>query len=454
MSISPSAIEKFLHCQRQYVFTYVLGNWVNTPPGPSTIAGKMVHSIIENKGPFDQLWQADIYHNPKEDRPWKFTTNKPDFPGWTLTPYVFKVGEMARKLQREMPPEEGLHEHKFQATIEGIEFKGVVDYLSENYIVDFKTTGSDLKYAKTSRKLLNDVQRLVYSAAFPDRRYSRWLTGGWLEPEILVAERQNVVEDRERFKLKVLAPAEQMLCFSKDTDPLALPLPGTPDKFTAKVKGVCDAFGQMCAFAETCFPKKERRKLVLPPTPAGWNSPNSELSAREELGTRADTSKDVATVVPAPYPINLNEAPEPLKALWRAEAEARASLSGFNSVTRGESTIANISESKPSVTPYLIENLYIDCMPLNKLPPGEYLEYSYEYIQAASQEVATDMHVASAMLVDFGKGPHLVCAQLVAHLSDRPEPVKHLFLETRSAEGRACMQELTARSKFVCKGCY
>lgn len=401
MAISPSAIEKFLHCQRQYVFTYVLGNWVNTPPGPSTTAGKMVHKNIEDGGPFDEVWEAEVFYHPTEKR-WKFTTNHPG-PGWVVHPYKFQIGELAHKLYVQLPDEPGLHEHKFQATIEGVEFKGVVDYLSENYIVDFKTTGSDLKYAKTSRKLLNDVQRLVYSAAFPDRRYSRWLTGGWLEPEILVAERQNVVEDRERFKLKVLAPAEQMLCFSKDTDPLALPLPGTPDKFTGKVKGVCDAFGQMCAFVDQCFPPKVRRKLVLP-------------------ATSADTSQAATTVVPAPPAAEMH-------------------------------TIDNIPESKPSVT-YLIENLYIDCMPLNKLPPGEVLEYSYEYIQAASQEVATDMHVASAMLVDFGKGPHLVCAQLVAHLSDRSEPVKHLFLETRSAEGRACMQELTARSKRTIKGAY
>jgi hypothetical protein len=125
-----------------------------------------------------------------------------------------------------------------------------------------------------------------------------------------------------------------------------------------------------------------------------------------------------------------------------------------SSVAAACPVVTDTEEIKTVKPKYLIENLYIDCMPIVPYPPGEALEYSYEYVAAAGAEVASDMGVASPMLVDFGKGPHLVTAQLIANLSDRSEPIKHLFLETRSAEGRACMQELTSRAQFVVKGCY
>lgn len=429
MAISPSAIEKFAAsdsgCQRRYFWAYVLKDWEpQTDPGPSTQAGKLTHSLLENFHKHGTAidptaeFVGPAWHDGKV---YRFGEDHPKWgEKWQQVSFTFRIGELALKLLEQTPVHSsGLSEHKFRATVEGIEFSGVVDYLTPVYITDYKTTGSSLEYAATPRKLLNDTQRLVYSAAFPDRRYSRWVTGEWIDLAIQPAERENVPEDKERFKLHVLAPAEKMLALGQNPglDPLSLPLPGKQDKYTGLTKA-CNAFGKPCPRISRCFPKK-RLKLSLPAMSASVDSPKKSPNEDFVLAGSGD-AKLLSDAAACPLVTDKSE----------------------------EKTM---TETRPK---YLIENLYIDCMPIVAYPPGEALEYSYEYIAAAGAEVSSDMGVASPMLVDFGKGPHLVTAQLIANLSDRSEPIKHLFLETRSAEGRACMQELTSRSKFVVKGCY
>lgn len=455
MSISASAIGTYTRCQRLYAFTYVNGQWVNEAPGAPTTAGKGAHALLEDwfkhGTPVDPtvVQEGFAWQNKLKPDWMKFGNDSPGLE-WRQIPFTFRIGQLAEKLLKECPPEPGYSEHKFSSFIEGIEFKGVVDLLTANYIVDFKTTSSDLKYAKTGRKLLSDPQRLIYSRAFPSVGKSRWITGEWRGLEIQIGERENGGQDREKFKLHVLEPACNMMKLEKGMDPLSLPLPGKIDYKTG-MTDECLAFGKICSFAGACFPKKQR-KLELPQLQATMAVMEAVdlLGMTPEQAATALTAEaeklGMSTSVDKPESIRPITPPETPKALVEELAQARAdydSVSGMNSVAKG-------TMSKK----FLVENLYIDCMPLSRLPEGEALEYSYDYVKAASDEVAGDMGVVHAMLVDFGKGPHLVCAQLIANLSDREEPIKHLFLETRSAEGRACMQELTARSRFVSKGCY
>src|ERR1700748_1724054 len=142
MAISPSAIEKSLLCQRRYFFNYIMKEWEPQTDSIAAVAGTAVHRYLED--------------------------------GIITPAQGYDIVRLGDEMKKHVPEDYGVScEHKFKATIEGVEFSGIVDRLSDIWIVDFKTSGSEAKWAKTGRKLLNDVQRLVYAAAFPDVPKSR-----------------------------------------------------------------------------------------------------------------------------------------------------------------------------------------------------------------------------------------------------------------------------------------
>ena len=426
MALSPSAINKVADpdsgCLRRYAFTYLHGQWEEGELAQTT-AGKLVHEILEysNDEPVyeEKIWGGKVFL--KKD--YKDLGKWIDFP--------FHLSHMAHLIQEEVRDlgESVLREYKFDVTLFGIAFKGVIDRLGPRYVTDYKTTGSDLKWAKTPEKLETDVQRLVYTEVFPDRTDALWITGGWnirdwplQQPAVYVAHLPlDRKKDKERFKLHVLKPAEQILALSKDVDPLSLPLPGPIGK-----KGICKPCEKFppkgCPFVEKCFPKKRTMSSIL-----------EKLEKKELSSTNIppEVEKLALTIPPPAAPVSA-ESP------WKEIAKEPIQWDKMS--------------SEHQQAGFLIENLYIDCFPLNQLDTP--LEYSYSHIAAASQEVAADMGVLSPMLIEFGKGPHMVTAQLMQMLRDRETPIKYFFLETRSAEGRNAMQELTANARFVVKGCY
>jgi len=362
MKISASRIDKYKLCARRYAFNYLKDR--REVAGTSAQAGTALHLFME-------------------------TGELKDVPSG------YDVPSLAKQMRVWVPDENILgREVVFEKVIAGVEFAGVVDLLTAQTVLDYKTSGSDLRWAKNSNKLKEDVQRLLYMEAFPDTQRALWITGSWKSMTAVAHERKREEKDKERFKLKVLKPAEEILALAADTDPLSLPLPGEIDKKT----GYCEACSKFppkgCEFKNECFPDKKK--------------------------TMRDILADLSDPKPAPPPD-----PEPIK---------------------------DLIEPAPVEQRYLIENLYVDCFPLHKLVTP--LETSYEWVHRASEEVCADLGVPSVMLVDFGKGPHLMCAQLVHELEQRDTPVEHFHLETRSGEGKALMQALSARAKRVFKGAY
>lgn len=98
---------------------------------------------------------------------------------------------------------------------------------------------------------------------------------------------------------------------------------------------------------------------------------------------------------------------------------------------------------------HLIDTLYIDCMPLTSDEP---VVPSYKLIVPAGQTVADDQGVLSALLIDYGKGGPMLACQVLDNL--RRNPVKYVYLESRSAEGKAVSMALMGVARVVVKGMF
>src|ERR1700760_1051948 len=103
MAISPSAIEKYLLCRRRYFFNYIMKEWEPQADSIAAVAGTAVHKYLET-GKVDPVNGYDIKRL-----------------GEAMSVHVPEDELVAR-------------EHRFKATIEGVEFSGIVDLLKKNYV--------------------------------------------------------------------------------------------------------------------------------------------------------------------------------------------------------------------------------------------------------------------------------------------------------------------------------
>lgn len=389
-AVSPSAIEKWTTCPRRYAFNYLQERWESGTKAAE--AGTRVHALLE----------AAKGHPVESNVIWE----------------GYDISRLATALSVEAAFQfvgEPLgYEVKFEKELEGVPFKGVIDRLYPHVVVDFKTTGSDLKWAKTPTKLKKDVQRLVYSAAYPETTHALWLTGSWRSYEVQPALLEvNHKKDKANFKLKVLKPAEEILALTPGTDPLSLPPP------EGKLKNgryeACTKFNVQCPFQDECFPRSKMSTSLLEKVLAEQN--------KEAAAQQAEAQQ---------FWGKFNEAVESAPALAQ----------GVNDIAEGRTHKLAVE---------LVGTLYIDCMPMKGTTE---LEFASNYISEACEIVKADIGVHHPMLIDFGKGPGHIAAQLIANLEERKEPIPALFLETKSAEGRGCMQALIARSAQVVKGVY
>jgi RecB family exonuclease len=132
----------------------------------ATDAGKRTHALLE----------AAKDSEPAQIEPW-VTVQLTDEGEERIV--IYDITKMARLLWQHNPKDEVIgFEVEFVKTLHGIPFKGVIDRLSVDYILDYKTTGGSLQYAKTPFKLKKDVQRLIYHAVHPTK-YALWVTGTW-----------------------------------------------------------------------------------------------------------------------------------------------------------------------------------------------------------------------------------------------------------------------------------
>jgi hypothetical protein len=370
-------------CRRRWAFAYLADQ--RDQGGFATEAGKRVHALLEEAGDGEpavvEQWVTTQIGSDGEERI-----------------VVYDLTRMAHALWRKNPGDPNPEfERDFVKELFGIPFKGVVDRLSAKYILDYKTTGGLLKYAKTPFKLKTDVQRLVYWAAYPETEYSLWLTGTFAnsegakkDPDAIPYEvrasllRNEPARDTEAFKLHVLTPAEEIAAVVPGTDPMSFPL---PDNALAFWDSPCKKFPpDGCPHYKTCHPKTSKFSLkVKPPVEA-------------------------IQLVPAPTPVEVSVTPE-----------------------------------------FLIENLYIDCFPM--FQTDEPVVFGHQYVHRAEREVATDRGLDHALLADFAKGPPMVAMELVAQL-ELIAPIKHFYLETKTNEGRGVLNQLMGRSRQVYKGMF
>jgi hypothetical protein len=403
--ISASQIELFGRCERRWAFSYRAG--LKEPFAQAAEAGSQTHKIIELDGPYDAEWEG------------------------------YAVGQMAALLKAQAP-ELGAKEQRFEVEIDGIPFVGVVDGQSADgkTIIDFKTT-SRIKNAKSIAKLTDDPQRLMYTQFVPTADRTLWLYGTW--NDMSVTKREVVIDrptDKERFRLRVLQPAERMLAVPADVDPLSMK-PNVND---------CALFPKAgCPHKAKCFPPGKLSPIVT-------NSKESQIQMSSLLERLK--AKNAAAGETAPEPVKL---PEPPAAVKLPELTA-VSVMPVPEPSRPVvvAPIAPVAQSvqqpdfepqRIAVAPTLIETLFIDCIPL-----GEAYELASKYINAAAETAANDLQVPHYGLVDFGKGAPAVAAQLRSDLSGRR--IKTLYLESRSPEGKACLNVLVSVSERVIKGVF
>lgn len=319
----------------------------------------------------------------------------------------YDLGRMAWALSYKMPPKELItaSEETFNVTLHGIDFTGVIDLQTADEIWDFKTT-SKARYIKSNEQLEVDPQRLLYLAAKPAARSTTWLYGSW--EDYGTAKRTLAGGDtdvRESFKIHVLTPAEEILLV-EGVDPLSLPAP--------EDRNVCRMYPPHgCPFKSKCFPVNK--------TAAKMSKLLDKLNKKPSEPTQ---------VMPLEKVDLINGPPVENKVVTPAPRD-------------GSENDPEFDDLKP------IDMLFIECFPLD-LPIGERVIPAHELIVPSAKTVAADQQVFHPLLVDYSKGGPMLAVQLAADLKGKR--LKYVYLETKSAEGRAVMHALMNMSKFVVKG--
>lgn len=317
-------------------------------------------------------------------------------PDKTITWQGYEIGRMARVLWEITPSDVTRREEKFTEIVDGIEFTGAIDFQTNEIIGDFKTT-SKHKYVKSAATLADDPQRLIYVQVKPDKIGTTWLYGIWedfgTEERAFDIDRKR---DREKFKLRVLKPAEQIVSVTDGTDPMELE-PNADSCQMYPPKG--------CPFKAQCHGLSGRPKPIK--------------KTENKVGLLEDLRKEQTTL--AETVVRYFETDE-----RAAEHKAAGVL--------------------PEQT-HPIGELLVDCLPYQNEP----VTYAHTLIAKASADVAADLQLHHALLADYGKGPAMIAAQLASDIKAGPH-IPTLLLETRSAEGKAVLSTLMSMSARVIRG--
>jgi hypothetical protein len=343
-------------CPRRWAFAYLQG--VKEPFALSAAAGSEVHKRLEENNIVPgEMWGK------------------------------YPVGDGAKLLQEATPPGILAREKKFDLEIDGVPFTGIVDGWGEDFLLDYKST-SRKQYVKTYKVLAEDPQRLLYVQVHEAAKETIWLYLPWADMKVIERRIEvDRVKDKERFKLRVLQPATEILALAEDTDPLSLPAN------TASCKLFPPAG---CMFRDKCFPATKQVSFQM-------------------------TSKLLNTLMASE-----NEVPAtPAVAAPAADAPT----------------------AEPAAGDFAIDLLLVDCIPLD----GKFLS-AHSLITAAAQSVAEDNGVVHARVIDYGKGNDQTAVQLAHNIQNSGKTIPVLFLDTRSAEGRAALQPLMGISRKVIRG--
>ena len=303
----------------------------------------------------------------------------------------YPIGALAAKLRAAKPEGEFRQEEEFNVELYGLPFTGRIDWLNDNIVGDWKTT-SKPQYVKSIEELETNTQRLLYVEAMRPRE-TIWIYGVWSDLSVTERRIAATETDRDKFKLHVLSNAEKIAALPELIDPLSLP-------FNKKACGLYPPSG--CPFKSKCV------DIHVP-------KPPSEMGARmSKLLEKLNAAK---TAVPAP-----EQAPV---------------------APAAEEKVHTIATSA-----HLIDILFVDSIPLSPLDAP--LAYATSLIAQAAAIIASDAQVPHHLLIDFGKGSHLLAAEVLVELEKNP--VRYLYTETRSAEGKATLFALMSKARLVVRG--
>lgn len=349
MKVSATRIKTGKLCKRRYAFRYLHG--ASDPVAESAEAGTRTHELLE-LGTYngDEVWQG------------------------------YPIGEMARRLGKATSDNVVSREESFEVELHGITFVGKIDFQTDNTVGDYKTT-SRRKRIRSAESLEDDEQRLLYSRA-TGKSDCLWLYGVWEDLSVHpVYVPGNDKRDRQKFRLHVLEPAQELLALPADVDPLAL----EANTFAC---GLYPPKG--CPYLTKCYDR------------------NGQLISHS-----------------SPY--------EHTNVVFVESIHRRASAQPEPSNNQNK----------------CIGTLYIDAFPIVCDEP---VTVAAELIARAAREVCKDADVKHSQLVEYGKGQHMLAAQLTHDMQSSGMRYEHVYLETRSAEGRACMFELQALAERVVRG--
>jgi hypothetical protein len=305
----------------------------------------------------------------------------------------YAVGKMAKMLQDATPKNVTSREEEFTKTVHGVDFMGRVDFQTERAVGDFKTTSSP-KGMRTAAQLEDDPQRLLY-VELTGKPDSVWLYGNFrtmkVTPVVIPGDAER---DKRLFRLHVLQPAQELLAIPDGVDPLTL----QPNTLSC---GLYPPAG--CPFTTRCYDASGALRMTLDTA--------KQINATEQLAPQTEEQ--------------YNQPTDP-------ENNMLVPLATFPKSNR------------------IIGTLYVDCYPV---AGANNVQHAGSLIAASAKTVCEDAHVLHSQLVDFGKGAHMLAAQFKHDLLERGERFEHMFLETRSAEGKAVMFELCQLADVVVKAC-
>jgi hypothetical protein len=308
----------------------------------------------------------------------------------------YNIGAMAKTMAEHLPPAGSvtLVEQEFSYEYGGFPFTGKIDAQHEGVVFDHKTTSKPTG-VKSEEKLRTDIQALIYGA-YPKNidPTLQWTTGIWSTGKAKKVRLTLLTSEAAAgLDEHVLPLAVTIWDVPSDVDPLSLP-PNWDSCTMFPPRG--------CPHKATCG---ERPRTGF--GRALMNKINAPL----------------APIEPPTILIETNQTPR-------------------NLPTRPVLLTTIMEAPKPT---YPIGTLYVDCLPLERP-----YTLASRLIAVAAQTVCDDQQVHHVRMIDFKWGA-MLAAQLVDDIR-KGEFIESLVLDTRSPEGRECLQALVGVSSLVVKG--
>lgn len=148
--VSPSQIETWLGCNRQWYWQYPMG--IKSPPTASTLIGSACHTIAED---FIQEQNGEDLSVKRDGKDHHRSIVRPAMPTLRMLGDMHKagLGHVERSMKRKLR--------------NGLNLIGRIDFMSlpetdNPLVVDHKTT-ANLQYAKTEEELSTNIQMLAYA---------------------------------------------------------------------------------------------------------------------------------------------------------------------------------------------------------------------------------------------------------------------------------------------------